>query len=71
MRVSCSSTLGEHDSARNVLTERIKMLGLQPVITPILIRAVYEGPDQKLGYKLVDLFEHERDHEIFIDPFSI
>ncbi len=68
MRVSCSAARSPYEDR---LIERIKILGLTPIVTPILIRAVYEGADRVLGEKLIDLFEHEPEHDIYVDAKSI
>ncbi len=68
MRVSCSAARSPYEDQ---LIERIKILGLKPIVTPILVRAVYEGADRALGEKLIDLFEHEPEHDIYVDANSI
>lgn len=67
MRVSCSSPLGPNSDK---LIAKIKSLGLQAIVTPILVRAVYEGKDVELGNKIVALFERQTEHEIYVDPKS-
>lgn len=68
MRVSCSSPIDEHSQN---LIQRIELLGLKPIVTPILVRAIYDGCDKQLGKKLIDLFKHEANYDIYIDPYSI
>lgn len=64
MRVSCSVPV---DLATSTLTRHIQILGLTPVVTPEVIRAVYEGDDVGLGEALIDIFSHEANHEITAD----
>lgn len=61
MRVSCACPA---NMATDTLIERIRLLGIQPIVTPQVVRAVYEGPDKKLGTSIVEMFSHEADHEI-------
>lgn len=64
MRISCSSnktTMSEN------LISSIKELGLNPIITPILVRVVYDGPNIDLGNKIVALFDMEKEKEIIVD----
>lgn len=61
MRVTCAcptKTASEH------LAENLAALGIKPIITPCVIRAVYEGPDRKLGEAILDLYQYELDHEV-------
>lgn len=46
------------------LCEEIIELGLVPIVTSKIIRAVYEGPDEAKGKALVKIFEKEVDHDI-------
>lgn len=50
--------------ATDTLVERLRVLGLQPIITSQVIRAVYEGDDKSIGEAIVDIYSHECDHEI-------
>jgi len=63
MRVSCSSPIGPQSEQ---LIEQIKALGLQPIVTPILVRAVYEGSNRELGEKIVELFRQETKPQITV-----
>lgn len=63
MRVSCACP---KDLATASLEGWIRHVGLQPIITDKVIRCVYEGDDRTLGEAIVQMFEHERDHEITV-----
>lgn len=63
MQVSCSVP---KPLATSTLIHRLQVLGIQPIITDILIRAVYEGDDRSLGEAIVEMFAHEADHEITV-----
>lgn len=61
MRVSCAcpaSLASEH------LAEELRSLGIQPIITSQVIRAVYDGPDKAVGTAIVNIYLNETDHEI-------
>lgn len=64
------SVAAPKSTASSQLVARIKSLGLEPIVTPTIIRAVYEGHDHRLADKLVNLFEHEKDHDIYIDTYT-
>lgn len=61
MRVSCSCPT---NLASDTLAERISALGIQPIITPQVVRAVYEGPNKSIGEAIVRMYACEDDHEI-------
>lgn len=61
MRVSCACPA---EMATSTLVENLRAIGIQPIVTNTVIRAVYEGPDRTLGEAIVDMFSHEADHEI-------
>lgn len=61
MRVSCACPA---KLASDTLVDRLKVLGLQPIITSQVIRAVYEGPDKSIGEAIVEIYAHEADHDI-------
>lgn len=61
MRVSCACPT---DMATDTLVERLRVLGIQPIITPQVIRAVYEGSDKSIGEAIVEMYAHEADHDI-------
>lgn len=64
MRISCSSA---KSTMSDDLIDSIEKLGLKPIITPILVRVVYDGPNTNLGNKIVALFDQEKDKEIVVD----
>ncbi len=64
MRISCSSA---KSTMSDDLIASIEELGLQPIITPILVRVVYDGPNVNLGNRIVALFDKEKDKEIVVD----
>lgn len=63
MRVSCACPA---DLASSTLVERIKTLGLQPIVTSLVVRTVYEGKDKALGEAIVEIYSHEADHDITV-----
>lgn len=64
MRVTCAVS---RVNASPGLPNKIDALGIPPIITNTIIRAVYEGPDRKLGEAIIALFEQEKDHDIYVD----
>lgn len=64
VRVSCGVAIGK---ASPELVNKIEDLGLQPIVTCVIIRAVYEGPDEALGRKIVGLFKREDTNDIYYD----
>lgn len=63
MRVSCSCPA---KLATSTLVDRLKVLGVQPIVTSQVIRAVYEGNDKNIGEAIVNIYAHEADHEITV-----
>lgn len=63
MQVSCSVP---KELASTTLVERLEALSVQPIVTNMVIRAVYEGDDRSLGEAIVELFTYEQDHEITV-----
>lgn len=61
MQVSCACP---RELASEGLVEEIKALGIEPIVTSLVVRAVYEGHDKGLGEAIVELFCREADHEI-------
>lgn len=61
VRVSCSVPA---DKDSDNLLRRIGQLGITPIVTSQVIRAVYQGPSRVVGEVLMEIFEAERDHEI-------
>lgn len=64
VRVSCGVPI---DKASPQLVSKIKELGVKPIITCVIVRAVYEGPDEALGRKIVELFKQEDTEDIYYD----
>lgn len=64
MRVTCAAP---RESANPELIDCIRDLGVEPIVTNKVIRAVYEGDNKKVGEAIVYLFADERDHEIYVD----
>lgn len=63
MRVSAACPA---ELATSTLVDRLRVLGLQPIITSQVIRAVYEGTDKGIGEAIVDIYSHEADHSITV-----
>lgn len=63
MRVSCSVPV---DLSSATLVDRLTKLGIVPIQTSQVIRAVYEGSNRKLGEAIVEIFSHETDHDITV-----
>lgn len=63
VRVSCGCPV---ETASQGLEEEIRLLGLEPIVTNVIIRCVYEGGDRALGEAVVQMFEKERDHDITV-----
>lgn len=61
MRVSCACP---KETATSTLVDNLRRMGIQPIITNQVIRAVYEGPSHNIGEAIVEMFAHECDHEI-------
>lgn len=61
MRVSCACP---RELASDGLIEEIELLGITPIITTQVVRAVYEGPDKGTGEAIVELFSREAGHEV-------
>lgn len=64
MRVDCGCPA---KTASSTLADRIRKLGLEPIVTPYVIRAVYEGDDRSIGEAIVEMFAHEADHDVTVD----
>lgn len=61
MKVSCGCP---RDTASPTLCKKIQKLGVTPIITDMVIRAVYEGPNRQLGEAIVRIFGEEVDSDI-------
>lgn len=64
VRVTCGVAFHK---ASNDLTERIYALGLKPIITNTVIRTVYEGDNRSLAEKIVEIYQQEKDADIYYD----
>lgn len=63
MRVTCACPA---EKASETLVEQLKKLGIEPIITSQVIRAVYEGPHRDIGEGIVAIYDNEQDHEIVV-----
>lgn len=63
MRVHCACPTRY---ATDTLLKRLSSLGIEPIVTPQVIQAVYEGTDKSIGETLVEMFLHEADHVITV-----
>lgn len=61
MRVSCACPA---ELATSTLVDNLRAMGITPIVTPQVIRAVYEGPSKDIGEAIVMMFAHEADHDI-------
>lgn len=68
MRISCSAPVNK---CRPSLADDISKLGIEPIVTAAVVRAVYEGPDEELGQAIIDLFVQEEEHEICMGDLPI
>lgn len=63
MRVSCATNPATmHES----LPHNLDILGVGYYASATLLRAVYEGPDEKIGNAVISLFEAQPEHEVCI-----
>lgn len=49
------------------LVANLKALGVTPIVTSQVVRAVYDGPSGKTCKAIIALFEQEADHDIVAD----
>lgn len=63
MRVSCGCPRA---TATPTLEGWIRQVGLTPIVTEQVIRCVYEGKNRALGEAIVQMFEHEVDHDVTV-----
>lgn len=66
MTVRASCGVAKH-IATSELIGNIRALGITPIVTNYVIRAVYEGPDKALGQQIVELFRQEDVADIYYD----
>lgn len=64
MRISCGANV---QTCRPTLERDIRILGLQPIVTCSVVRAVYEGDDQHIVDCLIEMFSSQPDHDITMD----
>lgn len=64
MRVSCEVPR-EHCTQQ--LIDDIRLLGIEPIITPSIMRVVYEGTSMQLGEAIVERFKTVPCHGIVAD----
>lgn len=64
MRISCGADV---HTCRDTLERDIRILGLQPIVTSQVVRAVYEGDDEHVVNCLIQLFSSQPDHDIYTD----
>lgn len=63
MRVSCGCLA---KTASEGLADKIRAIGVEPIITSQIIRAVYDGKDKSIGEAIVRLFADEIDHDVYV-----
>lgn len=63
MRVSCGCPKA---TASPTLIGRLQARGIKPIVTNVIIRAVYEGPDKSIGEFIVETFSQEKDHDVTV-----
>lgn len=49
------------------LPEKIRRVGVEPIITSLVVRAVYEGEDVALATRVKAIFEQEDTTDIYFD----
>lgn len=64
MRCTCAAPRG---SCSPELVPKLRELGIEPIVTAHVVRAVYDGPSKRLGKQIVALFEQEPCHDIVAD----
>lgn len=60
MRLSCGTPKA---TMSNDLLTKLALLGVEPIITNIVVRVVYEGDDLELGKQILAIFKAEIDHD--------
>lgn len=61
MKLSCAVPV---DKVSEGFVAKLAELGITPIITPKVIRVVYEESSNRLGEKIIALFEAEPEHDI-------
>lgn len=64
MRVSCSVP---REGSWIGLPEEIRGIGIEPIITSQVVRAVYEGHDARVGLALAGIFRTQPGSEVILD----
>lgn len=64
MRLSCEASAKD---CTKTLVEDIRALGIEPIITTEVIRAVYEGDDEELGNAIIERFRAEAHYGFVAD----
>lgn len=55
------------DKASENLPDKLRALGVTPIVTSMVVRAVYEGEDVALATRIKALFENEDTTDIYFD----
>lgn len=63
MRLSCSVPT---DKASDGFITKVAQCGITPIVTSQVIRAVYEGKNEKLCDGIIALYEAEPEHQITV-----
>lgn len=61
MQLTCAVPV---DKASDDFIAKLGELGITPIVTSVVIRAVYDGDDEKLADKIIALYEKEPYHDI-------
>lgn len=64
MRCTCATP---RETCSPDLIENLTAIGVPPIVTPHVIRAVYDGPNRNTAQAIIDLFEKESCHDIVVD----
>lgn len=55
----------ERSKASSVLLDKLRAIGAKPIITPYIIRNVYEGEDVALATKLKQIYQNEETTDLY------
>ena len=64
VRTTCAVKANE---ASAELVQKLKDLGINPIVTSQVVRGVYEGTDEVLAKRIVEVFQQEQNPDIFYD----
>lgn len=64
VRTTCAVKVNE---ASTELVQKLKELGINPIVTSQVVRGVYEGTDEALAKKIVGVFQQEQNPSIYYD----